>query len=139
VSAATHPPRLVPTLTEVVDVHAAPPAVAVSWPAWSVRGDAAAVSTTGWLVAPKAGTVLAPGAAEPQAGPLPVDELAQRVLAELQPQIDRWLAQHLHDALGQALARLTEALCRELRLELAPALQTLVAHAVLQELTRDKA
>ena len=83
---------------------------------------------------------------EPPAGVEPVapaspsaeEQLVQRVLGDVQRQVDLMLEQRLREALAPALARLTDALLRETRRELASTLQDLVARAVAQELSRHR-
>ena len=86
-----------------------------------------------------ADTVLPEGAEA--AGPgAPLDEaaLVQRVLADVQRQIDLMLEYRLREALAPSLARLSEALVHEVRDELASALRDVVAKAVTQELSRHR-
>lgn len=114
---ARTPPRQVPTLTEVVDIAG---------------------------VAPPAGAVVSgPPPAPPIAAPVPrtagtVDEdlVVQRVLADLQRQIDLMLEYRLRESLTPALARMADALVRDTRNELASTLREVVAKAVAQELAR---
>ncbi|URI06662.1 hypothetical protein MW290_12215 [Aquincola tertiaricarbonis] len=72
--------------------------------------------------------------------PPPPDEqhLTQRVLADVQRQIDLMLEYRLREALAPAMARLTEALVHEARSELASTLRDVVARAVAQELGRQR-
>jgi len=65
-------------------------------------------------------------------------ELVQRVLANVQRQVDAMLEQRMREALAPALARLTDALLREARTELASGLRDIVARAVAQELSRQR-
>jgi hypothetical protein len=65
-------------------------------------------------------------------------ELVQRVLANVQRQVDLMLEQRLREAMAPALARLTDALLRETRGELASTLRDIVARAVAQELSRHR-
>jgi len=88
--------------------------------------------------------VVGPGgdAAPPAASAVPPvpqeQELVQRVLANVQRQIDLMLEQRLREAVSPALARLTDALLRETRTELASALRDVVSRAVAQELSRHR-
>ena len=106
------PPR-VPTLTEVIEV-----GVDSMLPA---------------------DTVLPEGAEAPTAA-ASIDEaaLVQRVLADVQRQIDLMLEYRLREALAPALARLSEALVHEVRDELASTLRDVVVKAVTQELSRHR-
>lgn len=102
------PPRRVPTLTEVV---AAPEPVAPA--AVQAPGDAAAAAGSD-------------------------EQLVQRVLEDVQRQIELMLEYRVREALSPALARLTDALVRETRAELASTLRDMVARAVAQELSRHR-
>lgn len=65
-------------------------------------------------------------------------QLTQRVLADVQRQIDLMLEYRLRESLAPAMARLTEALVHEARSELATTLRDVVARAVAQELARQR-
>jgi len=67
------------------------------------------------------------------------DELVAQVLADLQRQIDLMIETRMREALTPALARLTDALVREARGELASTLRDVVTRAVAQELSRHRA
>lgn len=127
------PQGSIPTLTEVVP-----------WP--SV---ATAAPVAGAVEVPAAMPVLAIAAAAPlQAAPPPVApaatmaaaigeaELTQRVLADVQKQIDMVLEVRLREALAPALARASDALVRDARKELTSALRDVVARSVAHELSR---
>lgn len=105
------PPQRVPTLTEVVEFDLPPSARPVP-----VNGPAAAAATTPAVDADAA--------------------LQARVLAHLQRQIEAGFESRLREALAPALARAADALIRDLRDELALALQAQVARAVAHELAR---
>lgn len=116
------PPTRVPTLTEVVklpDAAAAPAASAAS---------------------PAAAPAAAPGFVERRANwpPIQEEQIVQRVLADLQRQIDLMLETRMRETLTPALTRATDALVRDLRHELASTLRDVVAHAVAQELARHR-
>lgn len=74
------------------------------------------------------------------APPMPMDEaaIAQRVLQDVQRQLDLMLEYRLRDALAPLLARLSDTLVREARDELASTLRDAVARAVAQELERQR-
>ncbi|SRR5258706_1190416 len=74
----------------------------------------------------------------PAPAPLNEAELAQRVLANVQRQVDLMLEQRLREAMGPVLARLADALLRETRNELASTLRDMVSRAVAQELSRHR-
>jgi hypothetical protein len=69
-----------------------------------------------------------------------VDEalITQRVLADLQRQIDGMLEYRLRETLAPILARTTEALVRELRQELSKTMKDVVARSVAQEVARQR-
>ena len=83
--------------------------------------------------------VVSPGTAHAFALPeISEEQLTQRVLADLQRQIDLMLEQRIREAMAPALARLTDALVRDARAELASTLRDVVARAVAQELSRHR-
>lgn len=109
------PPDRLPKLTEVVDV---------------ARTDAAASAAS------MAERLAAARAA--QMPPPSEDQLVQRVLADVQRQVDLMLETRMREAIAPALTRLTDALLREIRAELASTLRDVVARAVAQELSRHR-
>lgn len=109
------PPERLPKLTEVIDV---------------ARADAAAQAQT---VAARLAAARAS-----QAPPPTEDELTQRILADVQRQVEVMLETRMREALAPALARLTDALVREARAELASTLRDVVARAVAQEISRHR-
>ena len=123
------PPQRVPTLTEVVEIPAAaPPRDEPPIPVGETIHAPVTEAEVATLVA-------AQTAALP---PLDEEQLTQRVLGELQRQIDVLLEQRLREALAPVLARLTDSLVRDVRGELASTLRELVARAVAQELSRHR-
>jgi hypothetical protein len=66
------------------------------------------------------------------------DQIVQRVLADLQRQIDLMLETRMRETLTPALTRATDALVRDVRHELASTLRDVIAHAVAQELARHR-
>jgi len=123
------PPQRVPTLTEVVEIPAAtPPRDEPPIPVGETIHAPVTEADVATLVA-------AQSAAVPQ---LDEEQMTQRVLAELQRQVDVLLEQRLRESLTPALARLTDSLVREMRVELASTLRELVARAVTQELSRHR-
>lgn len=110
------PPNLLPKLTEVVDV---------------ALTEAAASSPS--VVARLAANRSAPAGPE-----LSEEQLIQRVLADVQRQVESILEYRVREALAPALARLADALVRETRTELASVLRDVVARAVAQELSRHR-
>jgi hypothetical protein len=129
------PPGGIPTLTEVVQwpgqAPVAPMPVDVAAPValpTSPPAPAAAPAAPAAIAAPA--PVLAPTPQINQA------ELTQRVLADLQRQIDLMLEVRLREALAPVLARAADALIRDARKELTPILRDAVARSVAQELAR---
>ncbi len=122
------PPVRVPTLTEVVRLPEAPPAATAP----AVVPSPAAYAPT--EPAPLHGAALPASAAR-----LPdEEELTQRVLADLQRQVELMLEVKLREALAPALTRATDALMREARNELASTLRDVVSRAVAQEIARHR-
>jgi hypothetical protein len=128
------PPGRVPTLTEVVRMPEAPaPAPAAAVPAPAAEPQAFAPTVPASLEQLRGGGGVV-------AGPMAIDEdeLVQRVLADLQRQIDLMLEVKLREVLAPALTRATDALMREARTELASTLRDIVSRAVAQELSRHR-
>ncbi|MGY4829285.1 hypothetical protein ACVNIS_11960 [Sphaerotilaceae bacterium SBD11-9] len=126
------PPRSVPVLTEVVVLPKAAPEVVEDYP--PLTSDPAYAATTPaplgeWPAGQKDAVVVPPAA---------VDEamLTQRVLADLDRQLDLMFEQRLRETLAPVLARMTDTLVREMRNQLASSLRDLVAKAVSAELDR---
>ncbi len=127
------PQGSIPTLTEVVPW----PSVATAAPAPStVEAPVAAPSlAVAAAVARQAASASpAPAAVEPAA--ISEAELTQRVLADVQKQIDMVLEVRLREALAPALARATDTLVRDARKELTSTLRDIVARSVAHELAR---
>jgi hypothetical protein len=118
------PSERLPTLTEVVRLGDAPPsAPPVAAPA------APAVEAD----------VVAPGARPPPiTSVLTEEQLVQRVLADVQRQVDLMLEYRLREILTPILTRATDAVIRDTRTELASTLRDVVARAVTQELSRHR-
>lgn len=114
-------PQAVPTLTEVVD-----------WPDQTRPPEP--VTGPGSL---DESTVLPAGVAPPP--PMPTEEqMSQRVLADLQHQIDLMLEYRLRELLTPLLQRAADSVVRDARGELASTLREIVARAVAQELARHR-
>ena len=113
------PPTRVPTLTEVVKLPDAPAAPAASAPATAPAAPAFVERRANWP-------------------PIQEEQVVQRVLSDLQRQIDLMLETRMRETLTPALTRATDALVRDLRHELASTLRDVVAHAVAQELARHR-
>lgn len=121
------PPASVPTLTEVV-----------AWP------DS---ETERMPLMPEALTAPAePPALRAETDPVPAlaahddehERLVERVLAEVQRQVDLMLEYRLREALTPMLARLADSVVREARTELASALHDAVSRGVAKELARHR-
>lgn len=108
---ANVPPSRVPTLTEVVEV----------------VGDSV-----------QAAVPVQPDATAAVLGPAPVDSdlLTQRVMADMQRQIDAILEVRLKETLAPVVARLTDALARDARAELTKVMKDVVSRAVANEMSR---
>lgn len=154
-------PSHVPTLTEVIEIPevlppASEPVVPMAEPAAFVAEPIAAViAAVPAVAAPIPAAVLAPAPVVPLAPETPVtpvpptlpartasgvDEaaMAQRVLSEVQRQIDGMLEYRLREALTPILARTSESLVRELRQELSKTMRDVVSRAVAQEVARQR-
>ena len=66
------------------------------------------------------------------------EELIQRVLADLQHQVELMLEYRLRETLAPILTRATDSIIRDARAELASTLRDVVARAVAQELSRHR-
>lgn len=119
------PPQRVPTLTEVVQLPEEPSAAEAA-AEMAVVAEAGALTAESLLAAPV------------QAHAPDEAELAQRVLLDVQRQIDLMLEYRLREVLGPVLARISEAVIREARDELATTLRDVVARAVAQEISRHR-
>jgi hypothetical protein len=116
------PPQRVPTLTEVVEpLYRAPPAEAVAAP----QEPSDPIDPL-----PESEPVVPPGIDEA--------ELIERVLGDLQRQVELMLEYRLREVLTPALVRATDALIRDARVELASTLRDVVARAVAVELSRHR-
>ena len=124
-------PQRVPTLTEVVELARAAPAAVVS-------GDEAVARELVPTAAPQAPTGHDIAAAT-RALPVPSeDQLIERVLGDLQRQVELMLEYRMREVLAPALARVADALVRDARVELASTLRDMVARAVAQEMSRHR-
>ena len=120
-------PAQVPTLTEVIEVD-----------------ELAAVVDLASLPLPTSPAPASSAPAAPAAPqPIPLDslpvlesQLAQRVLNDVQRQIDSMLEFRLREAMAPVLARHSEAIVRELKDELARTMRDVVARSVAQEVAK---
>ena len=120
------PPDSVPTLTEVVVLADAPAAE---------EEDEFLQAETVFEAAPAASTRPAAVVSEPL---ITEDQLVQRVMTDLQRQIDLMLEYRLREVLAPTVARAADALIRDARNELASTLHDVVTRAVTQELSRHR-
>jgi hypothetical protein len=138
VSTPGRPPGRVPTLTEVVRL---PDASAHA----AGREEIAEDGSLAWvptMPTPLASTP-APFVERRSPAPAPVEDvdeerIVERVLADVQRQIDLMLEVRLREVLAPVLTRATDALAREARAELASTLRDVVARAVAQEIARHR-
>ena len=115
-----------PTLTEVIEL-AAP----ASEPSVEVE-----VTTPSEAVA--AAAIEADAAPADAAPAIDEEQIVRRVLIDLQRHADLMFEYRLREALAPALAKLTDALIRDVRDELAATLRDVVSRAVSQELARHR-
>lgn len=120
-------PALVPTLTEVIEV----------------GGEAQlaqATPSTATEVLPAQPAHPIPQAMAPDSGPdsgaVQEGQLVQRVLTDVQRQIDSMLEFRLREALAPVLARHSEAIVRDLKEDLACTMRDVVARSVAQEVAK---
>lgn len=130
------PPGSIPTLTEVVSWPAvAPPTTAVAPAAAPAPMPAPEVAApVPVALAPVAAAPAPATAAVPAVQAIDEVRLQQRVLADIQKQVDLMLEVRLREALAPALGRATDALVRDARKELTSTLRDIVAKAVAREL-----
>ena len=131
------PPRSVPVLTEVVVMPKAAPVPDSEYPAMVSDSGFAATQPAPLDEKPPAAPAVA--VRPPAPAPIPViDEaaLTQRVLADLDKQLDLMFEHRLRETLAPVLARMTDGLVREMRNQLALSLREMVSRAVALELDR---
>ncbi len=117
------PPDRVPTLTEIVAWPQSPAPAEARLPLPAVEARAAEADM---LTTPNAPL----RAAE--------DQMIQRVLVEVQRQVELMFDYRLREVLTPLLARAADSIVREARVELASTLRDVVARAVAQELARHR-
>jgi hypothetical protein len=118
------PPESVPTLTEEVTL---PPATTPP-PAPAGPGDAAVHAAPIVSAAPAVEAPIGVGWSE--------DRITERILADVQHQVEAVLEYRMREMLTPILTRATDALVRDTRNELTRVLRDVVARAVAQELQR---
>ena len=124
-------PQRVPTLTEVVELARAAPAAVVS-------SDEAVAGEPASPVAPTRSTGHDHAATNPTTSAASEDQLIERVLGDLQRQVELMLEYRMREVLAPALARVADTLVRDARVELASTLRDMVARAVAQEMSRHR-
>jgi hypothetical protein len=123
-----------------------PPAAEPSFPSWehpaSQHAEAAwHTPTEATLIDPTPMPMAQLDSADGTAAPVDAlweADLNQRILGNVQRQVDLMLDYRLREALMPTLARLADGLVRDLRVDLASTLQDVVARAVAQELARQR-
>ncbi len=128
------PPKLVPTLTDVVGFSLDPEAESSAVDAPAAR------PSTPTEPAQRSADVMQ---LRPSLPPLPADavdeaELTQRVLVDVQRQIDRMFEFRMRESVGPVFAKLLDAFLIETREELNRTLHDVVRRAVAQELARHR-
>ena len=146
------PPHRLPVLTEVVPsarsapppvaevVEAAPPPRAPVAPPAAQPASPAFAATAPAALTPQLPPLPPPPAprAAAAAAPLSEDVIVQRVLADVQRQLDLVFEYKLRELLAPTLARIADSLIRDTRNELATTLREIVTRAVAQELQRTR-
>ncbi len=128
-------PQRVPVLTEVVDLPEPPPEPPDEYPQFPappVDESAAPAPLGEWPAAREA----LPAPVASTAGAIDEAKLVQRVLGDLDRQLDLMFEHRLRETLAPLLTRMTDTLVREMRNELATNLREMVARAVANELTK---
>jgi hypothetical protein len=125
----SQPPERVPTLTEVV-----------AWPETHTAPNAPEpISQHGALEADVIDRSPPPGAGVPAALlHFAEEQIVDRVMADLQRQVDLMLEYRLREILTPILTRAADSVIRDARGELASTLRDVVARAVAQELSRHR-
>ncbi len=126
-------PAQVPILTEVIEVD--------EFTELGQLASAPPPAQAGLALQPLPVPTSVPTSGAPQ--PIPLDslpvlegQLAQRVLNDVQRQIDSMLEFRLREAMAPVLARHSEAIVRELKDELARTMRDVVARSVAQEVAK---
>jgi hypothetical protein len=133
------PPQRVPTLTEVVEPMVRPPPAEpmVTEPSFDPPFEPALAHDSHDLHdAPDLQAGAARGTGDVHG--INENQLIERVLSDLQRQVELMLEYRLREVLTPAISRATEALMRDARVELASTLRDVVARAVAQELSRHR-
>ena len=138
-ASAPEPARAAAPIAPPIPVAVAAPVPVVSAPAVAAAVVAAPVVPAPAVPAPAPAPVAAPVASSKPAtaGSAPADvQLTQRVLADLQKQVELMLEVRLREALAPILARASDALVRDARKELTAAMRDIVSRSIARELGR---
>ncbi len=137
------PPGAIPTLTEVVSWPDLAPGAAedeaVPHPTPPVAPAPVVAAMPGPVHVPEPAPVPAApvvATAKPAAAAHADVQLTQRVLADLQRQVELMLEVRLREALAPILARASDALVRDARKELTAAMRDIVSRSIARELGR---
>ena len=136
---ASAPPAPLPRVTSAVAAAAATPVPdrpakpALPAPVNPTRPPLAPSAVA--AAAPSPSAAVAPGSAAKGAGASEV-QLTQRVLADLQRQVELMLEVRLREALAPILARASDALVRDAKKELTAAMRDIVSRSIARELGR---
>jgi hypothetical protein len=122
---ANVPPSRVPTLTEVVEVHGV-----------LTEEVMPAASPAGAVASAVAAQTAPPPTTASSSQPVNADLLTQQVMSDIQRQIDAMLEVRLKEALAPIVTRLTDALARDARSELAKVMKEVVSRCVAEEVRR---
>ena len=126
-----------PPVAEVVEPPPPPRAPVAPPPAFAATAPSA-LSPLPPPPPPRAAAPAAAPVAAPAAPPLSEEAVVQRVLADVQRQLDLVFEYKLRELLTPALARIADSLIRDTRNELATTLREVVTRAVAQELHRNR-
>jgi hypothetical protein len=137
------PPRVVPTLTEVLvetDLELEPVPEGVSAKSAAPLDAVHDEESEGSCVEPVDFPAAEPDLSAADGGDAATmqDEITQRVWLDLQYQIDKIVEYRLREALAPILARVGDQLIREARSELSETMKDVVTRAVTQELARQR-
>lgn len=132
------PPHRLPVLTEVVPTERGTPIPVVDAPRAPPPQAPAFAPTVPAALSPPLPPPPPPPVAARAAAALTEEAVVQRVLADVQRQLDLVFEYRLREMLAPALARIADSLIRDTRNELATTLRDIVTRAVAQELQRHR-
>ena len=137
-SARSAPPPPVAEVVEPPPPPPPPPRAPIAPPAFAATAPAALSPLPPSPPPPAPRAAAAAPVAAPVAPPLSEEAVVQRVLADVQRQLDLVFEYKLRELLTPALARIADSLIRDTRNELATTLREVVTRAVAQELHRHR-